>query len=130
MEQNKFHEPRQCTSRELDLESEDNEVEIELNSDTPQETPPKKKKLKYEQQYLRAWEQEECFRNWLQQSAKGSDFAYCKACRTDLKISAGGRKDLLKHSTNKKHLTSCSSMRGQTTINFKNVTEISRNVWN
>lgn len=69
------------------------------------ETPPRKvRKRHYDQKYIKSWEKEKEYAGWLQGSAKGDEYFYCKACKCNLKC-AGGRFILNKHANSLKHVS-------------------------
>lgn len=70
----------------------------------PPETTKVKKKKKYMQHYTAKWEADKELGPWLQQSPRGSGFAYCTVCSINLMLT-GGRNDLRKHARGKKHLS-------------------------
>ncbi|VEN57131.1 unnamed protein product [Callosobruchus maculatus] len=82
------------------------------------------KRKKYLQCYKKEWELE--FPGWLQASSKNLNYANCKSCNKDIKISSG--KDALKkHSTSEGHLVACRSVKAQPSITSFVVKKIQKN---
>lgn len=73
----------------------------------------KQKKMKYSQKYNKCWENDEF--KWCKSSAKGSTYAYCVVCCTDLTLKAG-KGDLRKHANTKKHLEKCALIKSQPSV--------------
>lgn len=73
----------------------------------------KRKRPKYEQKFNEAWMEE--FKPWLQKSAISKMKGFCTACNINLNIQ-GGRKDIIKHSSTKKHQDNCSVIKNQLTL--------------
>ena len=83
--------------------------------ETPTSVPAKKAKRKYNQKYSKLWESEEEFKKWLQESSRGSSFAFCTSCNVHLTLKAG-RSDLRKHAVSKKHTENSISLRKQPSL--------------
>lgn len=49
---------------------------------------------------------------FIDSSANGVEFAYCKLCKVDLKISSGGKNDIQRHSETKLYKESSSAVSG------------------
>jgi hypothetical protein len=64
------------------------------------ETPEKKARLRYDNVFKTAWNDEFHF---IKHSRKGNKFAFCEFCRTDFSIIHGGQSDGTKYVGTAKH---------------------------
>lgn len=95
-----------------------------LSEDEEPSTSRGIKRRKYVQCYKKEWERE--FSGWLQASSKNLNYAHCKSCNKEIKISSG--KDALKkHSTSEAHLVACKNIKSQQNISSFLVKKIQTN---
>lgn len=88
----------------------------QVNEEPRPAGPPPKASLKYHQRYSILWEASPLYKGWLTVSKKGSLYAFCKLCGSDILVKAG-KTQLDKHAKSKKHIDSCKTLLRQPTIN-------------
>lgn len=81
------------------MESHEESAELDRSKDS-------KKKVRYSQKYISAWESDPEFNAWLQPSPIGKFHYYCNACNCNLALTAG-RADIKKHASGRKHKEYC-----------------------
>lgn len=82
----------------------------ESDSDSADQSPRRRKKIRYQQKYSQSWEQK--FK-WISSSEKGNKLFFCKICKADY---IGGLTEIVRHEQGKKHQTNARVIKNQNTL--------------